>query len=69
MQTRNIIVLAILVILIGGIVWWGVGMKKEDAPKNESMANTNAAIEADLNQDLGNLDADFQEIDAEINGL
>jgi len=69
MQTRNIVVLVLLVVVIGAIVWWGVGMKKEEIVQPQTSANTNAALEADLNVDPGNLDAEFQPIDQGINGL
>jgi|GEM_PF-4986430 len=69
MQTRNIIVLVLLVVVIGAIVWWAVGEKNVGAPEPQTSANTNAALEADLSADPGNLDAEFQPIDQGIKGL
>ena len=66
MQTRNILVLALLVVLIGVVVWWGMG-QQEVAPPTDSLSD--AQIQADLSQDVGNLDSDFAEVDAGIRGL
>ena len=66
MQTRNILVLALLVISIGALVWWGMGKDKVILPMD---ALSDSQIEGDLSQDVGDLNSDFAEIDAGINGF
>lgn len=66
MQSRNIVVLGALVIIVGGLVWWGV---QRNTAALMLDPNSDAQIEQDLSIDLGNLDADFAEIDEGIDGL
>lgn len=73
MTKKNYIIIAVLIIVaIIGFVWWS-DMKKAEAPEPQESAmpiDTTDAIQEDLADiNIGDIDAEFKDVDAAINEL
>lgn len=68
-------VVVAVIIVVGAIAWWYVGQMApepvvQEQPKINQEARQDALIGNEINQvDLGNMDADLQQIDADLNSL
>lgn len=68
MNTKLLIIVVIVILAAAGIWWWQAYTPTQpvEAPPDD----TSAAISQELGTvDLGNLDAEFQQIDADLNTL
>lgn len=63
------IIALILVAIVAGFIWWS-SMQTEQIPETVAPVDTTDAIQAELdNIDLGDLDAEFIDVDESIEGL
>lgn len=66
------IIAIIIVVIVAGFMWWS-GMRTEQIPETVAPivpADTTSAIQTELDAiDIGNVDADFVDVDAAIKGL
>lgn len=80
MSQKTLLTIIIVAVVVGGIWYWDSRTMTEDKPgvSNESLfqlpevseEDTTAVIQQDLEQiDLGDIDEQFQGIDAELNNL
>lgn len=73
MKKNLIIIIAVIILLVVAVWYWqSQGPTSQNAPVSEGSASddTTTAIDQDLRDiDLGNLDQDFQSIDADLNNL
>ncbi|MBI1984645.1 MAG: hypothetical protein HYS60_00855 [Candidatus Wildermuthbacteria bacterium] len=71
MNTKIVIGIVILLLLALGLWWWQSGnLVSLQGPATQGPNDTTGTIQQDLNSlDLGDLDAEFQEIDSNINQL
>ena len=80
MSQKTLLTIIIVAVVVGGIWYWDSRTMTEDKPgvSNESLfqlpqitqQHTTAVIQQDLEQiDLGDIDKQFQGIDAELNNL
>jgi len=70
MTKKNYTIIAIiLVAIMAGFIWWS-GRRAEQIPETIAPADTTDAIQAELDGiDIGELDAEFADVDEVIKGL
>lgn len=65
-----IIVVVIVAVILGGVWWWLQRGTTEGQPSTQAPSDTTGSIQTDLNNlDLGDLDKEFQNVDADLNSL
>ncbi|OGM93786.1 hypothetical protein A2524_02600 [Candidatus Wolfebacteria bacterium RIFOXYD12_FULL_48_21] len=70
MNKKNYAIIAIiLVAIVAGFIWWS-GRQMDQLPETIAPADTTDAIQAELDGiDIGELDAEFADVDEVIKGL
>ncbi|MCK6462891.1 MAG: hypothetical protein L6Q29_03695 [Candidatus Pacebacteria bacterium] len=69
---KKIIIILVAIVAIGGIVWLIKGKKEIESPdvSEENTASIVSAMNEELNVlEVNNIDADFKEIDKDLQGL